>query len=128
MRNERQRRVGIIPIDPRRYDVVAFFHMAYVTSSRDHHSRCFMTQERREAVTRPSRPAHSMNLRMTDAAGKELYQNLVRRWIRKLNFIHDQWLVRFHQDCRTTFYAHRSLLLFSRRIGLIPVQEDLSGQ
>jgi hypothetical protein len=55
-----------------------------------------------------------MNLRMTDAAAKELYQDLVRRRIRKLNFIHDQWLVRFHQDCRPTFNAHGYFLLAAR--------------
>ena len=47
---------------------------------------------------------------MTDAAGKELYQNLISRRLGKRNFVDDQWLVGFHQDRRPTFNAHASLL------------------
>jgi hypothetical protein len=89
MSHERQWGVGIIPIDPRGDDVIALFHVIYATSSRNHDPGCFMAQQRREAMTRPSRPPHRVNLCMTNAARKELGQNPVGRRIRKLNFIDD---------------------------------------
>src|SRR3990167_283764 len=70
-----------------------------------------MTQQRREAMTGSRRPAHRVDLRVTDAAGKELYQNLIRRRIRKINFIHNQGLIGFYEDCRPTLDAHPASLL-----------------
>jgi hypothetical protein len=70
-----------------------------------------MTQEFREAMTRPSRPSHRMNLRMTHSARKELDQNLIRRGIGELNFIYDQWLIGFYQNCRSTLNSHAYRLL-----------------
>jgi hypothetical protein len=65
-----------------------------------------MTQQRWKALAGPSRPAHRVDLRVANAAGKELDQNLVGRRVRQLDLIHDQRLIRFHQDCRPTFGAH----------------------
>jgi hypothetical protein len=47
-----------------------------------------------------------VNLRMANAAGKKLDQHLVRRRIRKLDFIDDQGLVGFEQNCRPALCAH----------------------
>src|SRR5882724_10464142 len=57
-------------------------------------------------MTRPRRPAHRVELRVTDTAGKELHQNLVRRRIRDLDCIHHERFVRFNQDRRSGFSAH----------------------
>src|SRR3990167_9392374 len=70
-----------------------------------------MTQQRREAMTGSRRPAHRVDLRVTDAAGKELYQNLIRRRNRKINFIHNQGLIGFYENCRPTLDAHPASLL-----------------
>jgi hypothetical protein len=68
--------------------MVAFSDMYYVTSFGHHNSRRFMTQQCGKTVTRPWRPAHGVELRVTDAAGKELHQNLVRRGIRDIDCIY----------------------------------------
>jgi hypothetical protein len=57
-------------------------------------------------MTRSWRPAHRVQLRVTNTAGKELNQNLILARIRNLNFIHHQGLVWFDQDRRSAFNAH----------------------
>jgi hypothetical protein len=47
-----------------------------------------------------------MKLRVTDTAGKELHQDLVRRWIGNLDFIHHQRFVGFNQDRGPAFGTH----------------------
>jgi hypothetical protein len=75
-------------INPCRDDMVAFSNMRYIVSFGGYDSRRFMTQQRRETMTRPRWPAHRVKLRVTDTAGKELHQNLVRPRIGDLDCIH----------------------------------------
>src|SRR5215470_6903481 len=114
MRNGRQQACRIIPIHPRRYDVVALFHVTHVASARDYDSSRFVAQKRwgPRSLARSNRAAHRMNLGVAHAAGKEFYQNLVGSRIRKLNFIDHQRLVGFYKNRRSTFNAHLFYILF----------------
>jgi hypothetical protein len=65
-----------------------------------------MTQKRRQTMTGPGRPPHGVELRVTNAAGKQFNQHLIGPGAGELDFVHDQRLVGFHEDRRSAFCAH----------------------
>src|SRR5262249_56541679 len=91
------------PIYPGGHDMVAFLHVGDLAPFGNDHAGCLMPQQggidgRRASVRGLWRTMDLVQLGVTDTAGKEIDQYLIRLGIGEGNVIDDQWRVRFNED------------------------------